>query len=295
MCRFLSVGAILFVTMGSASTTFAYDSMGTLDPSTEQVVMALLWLLVIILSATVYYHSKNMNSVLLYSGIALSVCVVIIVTGQPPLPGVVYATFSRLGVLPALLLLVIVLLIIGREVVSRIPRVKTQWSFNQASTTQTFSNPYQYAWNSMSRVVETLYHGTPEVQNVNDILNYGFLIGSGNSCGSGLYLADLQTAKGYTKGTGGIMKIRLDVPSHQVIAYSFVVSSPGFAQWQMTYGTGNPGEDITNYAVKSLKKRFVQVSPTFYVALANITGENERVVIEGITILGVLDAQGNPV
>ena len=295
MCRFLSVGAILFVTMGFTNTTFAYDSMGTLDPSTEQVVMALLWLLVITISAIVYYHSKNMNSVFLYSGIAVSVCVVILVTGQPPLPGVVYATFSRLGVLPALLLLVIVLLIIGREVVSRIPRVKTQWSFNQASTTQTFANPYQYSWNSMPRVVETLYHGTPEVQNVNDILNYGFLIGSGNSCGSGLYLADLQTAKGYAKGTGGIMKIKLDVPSYQVIAHSFVVSSPGFAQWKMTYGTGNLGEDITNYAVKSLKKRFLRVNPTFYVALANITGVNERVVIEGITILGVLGAQGNPI
>jgi hypothetical protein len=140
-----------------------------------------------------------------------------------------------------------------------------------------------------------LYHGTPRVENAQDILNHGFLIGRGNSCGSGLYLGDLQTAMTYTKGTGVIIKVRLDAPVSQVADYNTVVNSPDFMNWSSGYGNGNHGNNISNYTVQILKKRFLRVNNNFYVALANKTNPDERVVFEGITILGVLDAQGNPI
>jgi len=235
--------------------------------------------------------------VLLYSGIALSVCIVILVTGRPPLPKVLYTSFSKLGVLPALLLFSIVLLIVGRELVLRIkPWLNTHTLFTAGSGAQTFSAPFQTPWTSVAgRYVETLYHGTPRVENAQDILNYGFLIGEGNLHGSGLYLGDLQTAKAYTKGTGVIIKVKLDVPASQVANYHTIANSPGFKNWSSAYGSGNQGDDISNYTVRVLKKRFFGVNPNFYVALANKTNPDERIVFEGITILGVLDARGNPV
>ena len=139
-----------------------------------------------------------------------------------------------------------------------------------------------------------LYHGTPKVENARDILRYGFLIGLGNSHGTGLYMGDLETARGYARGTGSIIQVKLQAASHQIVDNNFVNSSE-FRNWCSTYGNGNQGDNITNYALTVLKKRFLRVSQNFYVALANRTGENERVVFEGLKILGILDAQGNPI
>ena len=289
MCRFLSVGAILFVTMGFTSTTFAYDSMGTLDPSTRQVVTALLYLLVIIISATVYYQSKNMNSVLLYSGIAVSVYVVISVTGQPPLPGVIHKSVSKLGILPTLALLSIVLFIIGKEAAVRLKPWINTWN-----STSTFIAREALTY-AAGRAVGILYHGTPKIENARDIIQYGFWIGAGNSNGSGLYLGDFQTAKGYAHGTGVVVKVKLDAPVVQIVDFNSLVNSSYFNSWVLTHSSGNRGDDITNYAIQVLKKRFLKVTGNFYVALARRTDVNERVVFEGISVLGVLDLFGNPI
>jgi len=140
-----------------------------------------------------------------------------------------------------------------------------------------------------------LYHGTTRLENAMDILNSGFIIGHGNSHGTGLYLGDLETAKNYAKGAGSVIKIRFEAPFNQIAEHSTVVNSPDFRNWSSRYGNGNPGDNLTNYTVKVLKKRFLRVSDNFYVALAHRTNQNERVVFEGLTILGVLDAQGNPI
>ena len=145
------------------------------------------------------------------------------------------------------------------------------------------------------RVVQILYHGTPHDQSGYDILNYGFVIGQGDTFGSGLYLGDLQTAKSYTRGTGIIIKVKIDVPEHQVIDNSELIASPGFTQWTLNQVGVSLGDNITTYTIQVLNKRFIRVNPSYYVALAHKTALNERVFFEGLTILGVLDAIGNPI
>ena len=139
-----------------------------------------------------------------------------------------------------------------------------------------------------------LYHGTPRLENAMDILNSGFIIGYGNSHGTGLYLGDLETAKTFAKGTGSIIKIQFQAPFDQIAGYNAVVNSPDFRYWSSRSGNGNHGDGLTIYTVKVLKKRFLRVSDNFYVALAQRTNGNERVVFEGLRVLGVLDAFGNP-
>ena len=267
-----------------------FGSPGQTSP--QEIVTTLAWLLAITVSATLYYHSRNLSRVLLYSGIALSVCMVILVTGQPPLPEAVYKTFSMLGIWPAALLLTVFAAIIGREVILR-ARHSRSFARVKTSSSHPVNDSDPYLHNDSENVEEILYHGTPTLENARDILRYGFLIGSGNSHGTGLYIADLETAKGYARGTGSIVQVRLKAPSDQVADHAFV-NSTAFRHWCSVYGNENPGDNITGYALRVLKKRFLRVSDTFYVALANRTRKNERVIFEGVTILGILDAQGNP-
>jgi hypothetical protein len=140
-----------------------------------------------------------------------------------------------------------------------------------------------------------LYHGTPQLENAADIISSGFVIGSGNAYGTGLYLADLETAKKYAKGTGVIIKVKFEAPSQQIADYNSVINSKHFKNWTSIHGNGNHGDNVTNYTLTVFKKRFLKVNQNFYVALADSTVGNERVVFEGLTILGVLNAFGNPI
>jgi hypothetical protein len=144
-----------------------------------------------------------------------------------------------------------------------------------------------------------LYHGTPDLNNVRDILDFGsgFMVGQGNSYGTGVYFTDnLEIAKHYAKGSGGIVKVNLQTPVNQIADFFSIASSGDFRTWSSTYGSGNIGDDTANYTLQILRKRFISVSQGFYfVALANKTAKNERVVFEGITIIGVMDASGNPI
>ena len=158
---------------------------------------------------------------------------------------------------------------------------------------------YPQAWpaNSGPLSLEVLYHGTPILENAIDITdpNSGFVIGPGNAFGTGLYLADLPTAKGFAKGNGAILEMKLEVPSYQIADLNSVTTSADFTNWCFYQGNGNQGDNITNFALTVLKKRFIKVSgQKIFVALANQTSGNQRVVFEGLTILGVLDARGNP-
>lgn len=264
--------------------------------SPQEIVTTLAWLLAITVSATLYYHSRNLSQVLLYSGVAFSVCIVILVTGQPPLPAAIYKVFSMLGIPSAALLLLIFAVIIGREVVLR-NRKRTAHSrpAGQRKKSSSFTARGHYAYGYSGNVVKVLYHGTPAVENARDILNYGFLIGPRNSYGSGLYLADLPSATGYAQGEGMIIKVKLDIPTSQIVDYQSVVSSIGFKSWASDHGSGNQGDDLADYTINVLRRRFLKVDPDFYVGLAQRTNGNERVIFEGVSILGLLDAFGNPI
>jgi hypothetical protein len=150
---------------------------------------------------------------------------------------------------------------------------------------------------SSPMILEVLYHGTPKLANAVDITepNSGFIIGNGNACGTGFYLGDFETAKGYAKGAGAILKIKLEAPADQVADLKSVQKSAEFKNWCFVHGSKNFGDDLSRYVITVLKKRFIKVgNQKLYVALADRTSKNQRVVFEGLTILGVLDAQGNP-
>ena len=139
-----------------------------------------------------------------------------------------------------------------------------------------------------------LYHGTPRKENVLDMMNYGFVIGDGDAKGRGLYLASLPTAKQYAENGGMVVKVLLQVPRNQIAQYESVAGSSLFPSWRSSYGSNSLGDDISNYIVNVLKKRFLRIGQDSFVALAQKTNGNERVIFEGVTIIGVLDAYGNP-
>jgi hypothetical protein len=160
------------------------------------------------------------------------------------------------------------------------------------------SPPTNYLYQNGMLSVD-LYHGTPYLNNVQDIVDFesGFIVGQGNSYGTGVYFADdIGMAMLYAKLAGGIVKVQLKVPSDQIVDYESVANSPDFKQWCSTHGSGNYGDNITDFTTQILRKRFIRVAfQRTYVALAKKTFNNERVVFEGITILGVMDASGNPI
>ena len=139
-----------------------------------------------------------------------------------------------------------------------------------------------------------LYHGTPRKENVLDMIKHGFIIGDGDAKGRGFYLADLPTARQYARNGGMILKVLLQVPWDQIAQYESVAGSSHFSSWRSSYGSNSLGDDISNYVVEVLKKRFLRIGRDSFVALAQETSENERVVFEGLTIIGILDAYGNP-
>jgi len=144
-----------------------------------------------------------------------------------------------------------------------------------------------------------LYHGTPDLNNVRDIVDYGggFIVGQGNTFGTGVYFTDqFLTARFYAKGSGGIVKVNLQTPVNQIADFFSIMSSEEFSTWISRHGSGNIGDDTTNFTLQILRKRFISVSQGFcLVALANKTANNERVIFEGITIRGALDINGNPI
>jgi hypothetical protein len=54
------------------------------------------------------------------------------------------------------------------------------------------------------------YHGTPSTENAKSIVRHGWMVGSGNAAGDGIYLAqDLATAKSYAGSQGVYVKCRV--------------------------------------------------------------------------------------
>jgi hypothetical protein len=142
-----------------------------------------------------------------------------------------------------------------------------------------------------------LYHGTPALENAKDILagRGTFVIGAGNGCGTGLYMANFNTACTYAGNTGVILKIKLQVPKDQIIAFDKVSTSSGFTCWATKRTCSNFGDNISDYAITVLKRRFLKVNENLHVALAQRTQMNERVVFQGLTVLDVLDPHGKPI
>ena len=151
---------------------------------------------------------------------------------------------------------------------------------------------------SLGWVNETLYHGTPTLQNALDIADAGsgFIVGAGGAYGNGVYFADLETAKSFAAGTGAIVKVLLHVPAHQVADLDSVIDSVRFKNWCLGHGNLTEAECITVYALSVLRKRYMKITDaTIYVALANPTLGDERVVFQGLTVLAVLDSHGNQI
>lgn len=54
------------------------------------------------------------------------------------------------------------------------------------------------------------YHGTPSAQNARSVFQHGWITGSGNAYGDGIYLAtDIATAKAYAGNSGVYLKCRV--------------------------------------------------------------------------------------
>ena len=159
---------------------------------------------------------------------------------------------------------------------------------NNQVPTQTYMSSPNTGW-----IQKTLYHGTPKGENLKDIKAAGFIIGPGNANGTGLYMADLATAQGFANPNGIILVLLLSCPSNQIADYQSVINSDMYKTWIFFSGSGNPGDDVTNYCLNVIKKRFLNNSPT-YVALSPKTTNNERVQFQGITITGCLDSKGKP-
>ena len=140
-----------------------------------------------------------------------------------------------------------------------------------------------------------LYHGTPKLENARNIISGGgtFVIGPGNTKGTGLYLADAQTAKKYAGNNGAILKVKLNVPWDQIADYNDVRRSQYYRTWVNSNGNGDSGENLTNYTLYVLRKRFLKVNNSTYVALGHKTNSDERVIIKGLTVLEVLGPNGD--
>ena len=89
--------------------------------------------------------------------------------------------------------------------------------------------------------------------------------------------------------------IEFDAPSHQIADYNAILKSREFQAWRGLHGTANTGDDISKYTVEILKKRFIKVHDSLYVALAKRTNGNERVVSQGLKVVAALDANGQAV
>lgn len=140
-----------------------------------------------------------------------------------------------------------------------------------------------------------LYHGTPNKENVGRILTEGgsFQIGGGNINGSGMYMTkDFRTAKYYAGRDGGILKLRLDCPLDQIADYNAVLRSREFKDWKNNQGIRNEGDAISSYCTNVLKKRFLRVDLSTYIALSQRTNEDERIRFQGINIVGCTDSKG---
>ena len=161
------------------------------------------------------------------------------------------------------------------------------------NSTQAFFQNAANGWVQM-----TLYHGTSNKKNFLDMASGGggFIIGPRNSHGSGLYMtSDLQTAKGYTRNSGGVLVLSLNCPANQIIDYQSVINSEMYLLWSKMLGIGNSGDAITNYCINLIKKRFLKATDTMYVALSQKTSANQRVQFDGLSITGFLDANGNSI
>ena len=72
--------------------------------------------------------------------------------------------------------------------------------------TSTYHKPKQH----YSSIIA--YHGTPNQSNVKSILKDGWMVGSGNALGDGIYFVmDISTAKGYSGSNGIYIKCQLQL------------------------------------------------------------------------------------
>lgn len=84
----------------------------------------------------------------------------------------------------------------GRASRSNRPIVSSVWHDAHARTT-----------NTRPRRAFVAYHGTPSVTNARDILRNGWLAGSGNALGDGIYLSlNINEAKRYATSDGVVIK-----------------------------------------------------------------------------------------
>jgi hypothetical protein len=182
-------------------------------------------------------------------------------------------------------------------------RGNAPWYFGFLSRLKTSGikslNPWPHHTNtakSYSLFSTILYHGTPHIDNARDIAEGRgtFLIGSGNAYGTGLYLADLQTATGYAGYMGAILKIKLQIPRNQIVNYTGICFSLRFFFWAIIKGSRNRGDNITNYSLNVLKKRYLRVNQNLYVALCQRTQTDEHVIFPGLHVLEVFDPFSNP-
>lgn len=92
------------------------------------------------------------------------------------------------------------------------------------------------------------YHGTLCVQNVQSILKQGWLVGSGNALGDGIYFAtDVSTAKSYAKASGVYVRCRIALGQ---TCHWDTAMQQRYAAWCRTKGVRSDNSAITAFLLQ---------------------------------------------
>ena len=140
------------------------------------------------------------------------------------------------------------------------------------------------------------WHGTPTISNAMDIMQHqgSWIARDGNASGTGVYLASKSMARGYAIG-GALIQVSINIPRSQIADYNQVTSSSGFRSWRRLNGTGNHGDDISEYIITQLGQRYLDAGGGIIVALVRPSDKHQLVKIEGLTAVAAYDLRGNKI
>jgi hypothetical protein len=92
------------------------------------------------------------------------------------------------------------------------------------------------------------YHGTPSQDNAKSILQHGWMVGSGNALGDGIYLStSLSQAKGYARSTG--VYIKCMVTLGKTCQWDSAMQAR-YAEWCRQRGAHQNNSAITAYLLQ---------------------------------------------
>jgi hypothetical protein len=92
------------------------------------------------------------------------------------------------------------------------------------------------------------YHGTPSAENARSIVRHGFMVGSGNAAGDGIYLSTaVSTAKSYAGSRGVYLRCRVHLS--RVCTWSSALQSR-YAAWCLNRGVRSDNSARTAFLIQ---------------------------------------------